>query len=421
MRNPQRPRARLTLAATVLTLLGLALLLGACGQNRSGNGGGTALADSVTAGDSLAAADSVAADSVADSGRRRGGLLGFLGRGGGEETAEEDEEEDAVPVRLATVERQDVPLYLGATATLEPEKSIEIMAKATGQILEIRVEEGDYVQAGQLLAQLDGEAERVALEETAVRADGLERELERSRAMHAQQGISDREMQDIQTRWEEADAQRQAAELRWRHTRILAPFAGTITERFVDPGQHVVAGARVFGLVDADPLLACIYLPEREAVNIAPLQETMVTPDTRPDLELPGRVLRVAPIVDTRTGTVKVTCQIRDANEHVRPGSFVRIRVQTDLHPEVPVIPKQALVPEGGENYVFKVAADSVIKVGIETGYVNGRYVEICDGLELGDRVVTVGQGSLKTGTRIRDLDEPTILADSTTGKDETP
>ncbi|MBN2171013.1 MAG: efflux RND transporter periplasmic adaptor subunit [Candidatus Krumholzibacteriota bacterium] len=420
MRDPQRPPVRLALAATILILLGLALLLGACGRSRTGNGGGTARADSVHASDSTAVADSAAADSLADRGRRRGGLLGFLGRGASEESGE-DEEEDAVPVRLATVERQDVPLYLSATATLEPEKAIEIMAKGSGQIREIRVEEGDYVQAGQLLALLDGEAERVALEEATVRADGLKRELERSRAMYTQQGISDREMQDIQTRWEEADAQRQAAELRWQYTRILAPFAGTISERYVDPGQHVTAGIRVFGLVDADPLLARIYLPEREAVSIAPLQETMVTPDTHPDLELPGRVLRVAPIVDTRTGTVKVTCQVRDTSERVRPGSFVRIRVQTDLHSQVPVIPKRALVPEGGENYVFKVMADSVIKVGIETGFVNGRYVEICGGLELGDRVVTVGQGSLKTGTKIQDLEAPTTLADSTTGKDETP
>ncbi len=83
----------------------------------------------------------------------------------------------------------------------------------------------------------------------------------------------------------------------------------------------------------------------------------------------------------------------------------MRVKVQTDIHPDVKVIPKLALVPEGGETYVFKAVADSVIKVGIETGYTNGKFVEIIDGLELGERVVTVGTGSLKSGTRIQPLE----------------
>ena len=91
--------------------------------------------------------------------------------------------------------------------------------------------------------------------------------------------------------------------------------------------------------------------------------------------------------------------------QFVIPGSFVRVRVQTDLHEDVLVIPKRALVPEGGENYVFKAVADSVVKIGIRTGYSNGRYTEVVEGLELGDRIVTVGTGSLKMGTKIRPLD----------------
>jgi RND family efflux transporter MFP subunit len=193
--------------------------------------------------------------------------------------------------------------------------------------------------------------------------------------------MSDQEFNDVRHLYEQAEAQRKLAQLNLDRTRIHAPFSGRVAERFVDLGQHVAVGSALFSLVDPDPLLARIYLPEREASRIAPGQGVVVTMDARPDLDLQGEVLRIAPIVDRRTGTVKVTCQLRGLGERLRPGSFVRVRVQTDLHPDVLVVPKRALVPEGGETYVFKVVADSVIKESVRTGYSDDRYVEILGGL----------------------------------------
>ncbi len=401
-----------SLAIILPLLLAIALAAGCGGESENGSAHAEGTdADSLqAAGDSLAAAE---ADSVAIEHEEEGFFARFLRRGG----KDDEDEVEIVPVELATVERRDVPSYLSATASLEPEKQVEIQAKASGQVVSLEVEEGDRVRQGQTLAVLDGDAQRVALEEATLRVRSLQLEYDRSLALHAEQGISDRELQDVRFRYEQADAQRKAAQLGLDHTRILAPFAGQVTQRYIDPGQHLVVGSSLFSLVDTDPLLARIHLPEKQAIHILPRQQLVINPDTRPDLDLPGEVLRIAPIVDTRTGTVKVTCQITGAAAVLKPGSFVRVRIQTDMHPDVPVIPKRALVPEGGETYVFQAVADSVIKVGVHTGYSNGRFVEITDGLALGDRVVTVGTGSLKTGSKIRELGAetaPAALADST-------
>jgi len=302
------------------------------------------------------------------------------------------------------VGRGDVPSYLGATASLEPEKRVTVQSEAMGQIRELRVEEGDFIVAGQVMATLDGEAETLALEEAALRAAARERELRRGEALHAEQGISKKELQDLRFRFDEAEAQRRSAEHRLERTRIIAPFSGRVSERLVDPGQHLGVGIPLFELVDSDPLLARIYLPEKQAVRIALGQSVVIVPDTRPDLELGGEVMRIAPVVDTRTGTVKVTCRIAGEGGLLRPGSFVRVKVQTDLHESVLVVPKRALVPEGGETYVFKAMADSVIKVAVATGYGNGSEVEIVEGLDEGDRIVVVGTGSLKNGSKFKDL-----------------
>jgi len=96
------------------------------------------------------------------------------------------------------------------------------------------------------------------------------------------------------------------------------------------------------------------------------------------------------------------------------------VKVQTDIHRDVLVIPKRALVPEGGETYVFKAVADSVIKVNIRTGFSNGHNVEILEGLDEGERVVSVGTGSLRPGTKIEDLSaDGKALADSTPAEDD--
>jgi len=377
---------------SILILLSL-MTLGACSKF-SGDEDSREGADSTL----HAASDSALSDNPKVE--KKGGFFSRFRKDG----RQEEERDEAVPVELAEVERRNVPNYLGATASLEAEKQVEILSKAAGQILELLAEEGDAVREGQVVGRLDGEVQRVALEEATLRVRSAEGLFRRSEALHENQGISDQEFQEVRFRFDEAEAQRQAAEIALEHCRILAPFSGVISQRFVDPGQHVILGNPIFSIVDADPLLARVFLPEKEAVRIETGQDVVISPSTHPDQEIRGEVLRISPIVDTRTGTVKVTCRIPGDSE-LRPGSFVRVQVQTDLHSDVMVIPKRALVPEGGENYVFKAVADSVIKIGIETGYSNGRFVEVVGGLELGDKVVTVGTGSLKMGTKIRPLD----------------
>ncbi|MBD3235437.1 MAG: efflux RND transporter periplasmic adaptor subunit [Candidatus Eisenbacteria bacterium] len=358
----------------------------------AGAQGGSTAADSAGVSDEhLAAAETEQED--------RGFFARLFHRG-----EEEEQEEEAVPVELAEVVVADLPNYLLSTATLEPEKQAEILAKVPGEIERIQTEEGERVPAGAVLAILDGAVPRVALEEAEARLDALRLDLERVAALHEQNLASDKDLQDARSAFAQGEAQRKAAALEVEYTRITAPFTGQIAERRVDPGQTVAVGTALFSIVDAEPLLARIHLPEREAVRITPGQPVVITPDTAPDRALRGEVLRVAPIVDARTGTVKVTCSVRETADLLRPGSFVRVKVETDVQEDVVCIPKRALVPEGEDNYVFKAAADSVVKTSIVTGHHNHTLVEVLEGLSPGEQVVTVGHGALKHGSKIRPI-----------------
>lgn len=385
------------------------------------------------AADSVAAPDSLRARNDAPSGKQKS--QNFVDRilHRGEKKKEEKKKEEPVPVEIATVEIRDLPGYLSSTSTLEAENRAELVAKAAGEVRSLRVEEGDWVREGQVLLELDGDAQQVALEEMTARAHKLKADLERAEALKARELASAKDLADVRLIYEQAEAARKSAELQYQYTRVTAPFTGRIVRRTVDRGQNVSPGTPLFTLVDPDPLLANIYLPEKDAMRLRVGEEIRVSPDAHADRDYLGAILRISPIVDERTGTVKVTCRVNgpapdqersdDAtptpegtgepvrigdrpteDAPLRPGSFVRVKLLTGIRKDAHLLAKRALVPEGGENYVFKVTADSVRKVGVLLGGADDRSVEILAGLDPGDQVVSVGQGALKNGAKIRIL-----------------
>jgi len=112
----------------------------------------------------------------------------------------------------------------------------------------------------------------------------------------------------------------------------------------------------------------------------------------------------LAPEVDQRTGSVKVTAETRGGGI---PGSFVRVRIVTDTRPSALTIPRRGVVADAGDRFVFVCEADTVRKVGVRVGYEDEGYAEILEGLQEGDSVVVAGSGGVRTGTRIKIIGRP--------------
>jgi membrane fusion protein (multidrug efflux system) len=246
-----------------------------------------------------------------------------------------------------------------------------------------------------------------------VRALSLENEYERTRALLEKDLATDREFDDKKLLMDEAAAKLVVGEIRLDYTKVRAPFSGRVTLRHIDVGQYVQVNEALFDLADFDPLLVRVYMPERQVDRIEVGQRVRVFPDAKDDLSYAGRVRMIAPVVDTRSGTVKVTVELEGAPEELRIGSFVRVQITTDVHQDALVIPKLALIEDGGETYVFRAEADSVVKVRVETGYTDEEFAEVLVGLDDDQRVITVGQGGLKHGTRVRELGAETAESDA--------
>lgn len=333
----------------------------------------------------------------------------------GDRAGKDEKEVVRVPVELAVAEPHDIPAFFQATGSLEARRNVELMAKAQGQITRIHHEEGEFVEQGQVLVEIEHDEEQILLEKAKVNLENAERELRRAEELSGKGLSAEREYENAKQARDLAFHERDLARIGLQDRIIRAPFPGQIAERSVELGQTISPGQPLFRLVDVSPLEVRLFLPEQVVRDLEVGQLVQIRPDIDPDRPLQGTVHQIAPVVDPATSTLKVTLRVQETPGTARVGSFVRARITTDVHVDVVSIPKRALVPEAGANYVFVAEGDSVRKVAVTTGYADDEFIEVLGGVALGDRVVEVGQGALRDGSKIRDL-EAERAADSSRG-----
>ena len=315
--------------------------------------------------------------------------------------AKKGEKEDApVPVELARAEERAISAFYRASSVVEADREVELVAKAPGRVRRVEIEEGSWVRQGQVLAELENDAERIQLKQAELRAADQERELERRKALLDQNLVTREEFDATASKREQAVADRDLAAIRVEDTIIRAPFDGQVTNRKIVPGQHINVSEPLFTLVDFDPLRVRIHLPEGVARKVKPGEEVQLDVEALAT-PVPAVVERVAPVVDPGTSTVRLTLLVRGPTKDLRVGGFVKARIVTDTQMRALSIPKVALVEEGGLRSVFVAESDSVRKVEVHTGLWDDTHVEILDGLETGSYVVSLGQGGLRTGSKV--------------------
>jgi RND family efflux transporter MFP subunit len=328
-----------------------------------------------------------------------------------------------VPVEVAEVVRRSISSFIETNGTLEAENEVDLVARISGPIVELLVEEGDLVQKDQLLARIDDEeiASQVEISEVALKEAKLS--FERAEKLKESNLISPEEYDQAQTRLDTAEAQLEGNRVLLGFTEIRAPFTGLIVVRYIDFAQQMSPNAPLFRLSDFNPLLCPIQIPERDLSKVRLGQRAHLTFEGWPDERFEASVLRISPVVDATTGTVKVTLEV-EARGRLRPGMFARVFVETDTRPDVLVIPKAALSLESLGDTVYVAAEGKADRREVDLGFREGDFVEAQSGVSEGERVVVVGQDGLSDGTPIRVLSEKEIeerigRPHSTQGADE--
>ncbi len=318
-----------------------------------------------------------------------------------------DKEKAPIPVSVASILTGPVSSYITSTANLVAEDEVKVLAEAEGRVAELLVEEGHRVGRGQVLAALAREDAEIALNKAQLKATNAR--LAHDRAVQvADDQLLSRETFDKIT-MENDIAQQELAEAKWRldKTMIRAPFGGRVTERNVKPGQHVRPGDYLFTVSDFDPLIARIYLPEKDVFGLKEGRDVRITLKADERTRFRGRIRQISPIVDTNTGTVKVTVEATAPPAEVRPGAFVTIDVVRETHPQAVLLPREAIIRELQDAYVFLANGDVAERRAVTLGLEEGRHVEALSGVKPGDQVIVAGQGSLKQGSAIKVIPAP--------------
>jgi len=338
-----------------------------------------------------------------------GGNEGEPGRPGGGRgpDAAAGQEEPAIAVRVGEIVREPISSLYSTSATLRADRQATVIARTRGVIERLVVEEGDSVVAGQALAYLEDDEQRIA----AVRAKSAEerakREFDRVSGLHDRGLSSLDEYEASRTEAEDSAQALELAELELSRTVIRAPIAGMVVARYLDVGATVSDGTPVYDLADLDPLYADVNIPERHVTRLKPGQEVVLTADAT-GARASALIERIAPAVDPTTGTVKVTVAVQ-GDSGLRPGAFVRVDIITDTHPDALVVERSALVAEGRRWFVYRLGDENKVEqIEVMLGFENGNRVEIDHTadpevvLSSGDQVVTVGAPALSDGAKVR-------------------
>jgi membrane fusion protein (multidrug efflux system) len=317
---------------------------------------------------------------------------------------EEGEEKAPVPVEVTEVARGTVASYITSTANLVAENQVKILSEFEGRVSRLAVEEGDFVSRNQVLATLVRDDAEIALRKAELKETNASLAYDRGQDLIEKELISREEFDRFTMDYE--IAKQELAEAKWRleKTTIRAPFGGQISERMIQVGQNIQLADELFQITDYDPLIARIFLPERDILGLEEGRDVKIRLNAAENVEFSGRIRQISPIVDTSTGTVKVTVEAVDEPRAVRPGSFVTINIVRETHSEALLIPREAVVRELQSAHVFVVEEEFARRRDIALGLEEGDVVEALNGLEQGERVITAGQGGLRDGAPVKIL-----------------
>ena len=306
-----------------------------------------------------------------------------------------------IPVEAMDVTRGDISAYYSNTATLEAVEEATIVSKIRGIVEEIMVEEGDQVKKGQVLARIEDDQYRIETERAKATMDRLYNDYQRNKELFDKELISVEVYENSRFEYESQKSAYELAQLNLEYSSIKSPISGVISERFIKVGNMIGTDQQVFHVSDFDPIQAIIHIPEHERSKIRKGQRAELSADALPGQTFTGNVERISPIIDPQTGTFKVTVYLTDNRDLLRPGMFGRIKIVYDTRVNTKMIPKSAVMSVDETQSVFVVKDSVAYKKIIRTGYVNGKNIEVIDGLDDGEIVVTTGQGSLTDSTRV--------------------
>ena len=305
-----------------------------------------------------------------------------------------------VPVVTAAVERVPLAVEVEALGTARANEAVQVTSKASNTVAVVRFEEGQTVARGAVLVELDGTQARADLAAAEAALAESRSTFKRSRDLHAQQALSESQLEQIEATFKANEARVAAARSRLADTVVRAPFAGRVGLRRVSVGALVSPGMVITTLDDTSVMKLDFEVPESFIAVLEPGLDIEATSIAYPGRLFTGAVASVDSRVDPVSRSVTVRAAVPNAEGLLKPGMFLSVRLTREPSPAL-VVPESALVPERGAVYVFAVEDGIARRREVQTGRRQPGRVELLRGANAGDRVIVEGTQKVRDGAPV--------------------
>ena len=312
----------------------------------------------------------------------------------------------AMPVKVGIVRTGTISEEISAVGTLLANESVMIRPERDGRITAIHFTEGQVVRKGEKLVSLDT-AEIEAQLAAATSELNLNRSrLKRAEELHEKKFISAQALDDAREALNQSTARHAEVKARLEKSAVIAPFEGVVGLRQVSPGAYAKAGQDVARLEGIGTLKLDFRVPEIYLGRIRTRQEVLVRLDAFGTEAFRGEIYAIEPSVDEQTRTVLLRARVPNPGTRLKPGMFARVILVLETRENALIVPEQALVPQGQDRFVYRLADGKAVMAKIELGLRRPGEVEIRSGLTAGETIIVDGQ------LRLRDGSPVTVLAD---------
>lgn len=307
-----------------------------------------------------------------------------------------------VVVEMAKVTIGAIARRIEALGTTMSDESVIIRPEVSGRIAQFHFREGERVARGALLVSLDDSIQAAQLEQAQAALALSKTNHDRAVELFNRKAGTQRAVDESLGAMRQDQARVRLQEATLAKSQIRAPFAGVIGLRSASVGDYVNPGQAIVNLESVDTIKVDFRVPEINLATLAVGQKIDVRIDAFPTSAFSGEVFAIDPLVDRSGHAVVLRARIANMGGPLRPGMFARVTLIADNRDGVVLVPEQAIVPRGEEQFVFRVIDGRALLTKVELGQRRDAMVEIRQGLSRGDTVVTAGQMKLRDSAPVR-------------------
>jgi membrane fusion protein (multidrug efflux system) len=307
----------------------------------------------------------------------------------------------SVTVEAVKVATLSLPQTITAVGSLRSDESVTLRPEVAGRINTIAFQEGQPVAKGAMLVRLDPAVPLAEAQQARANLVLAKTKWDRAIDLAKSNFISGQAKDEAENNYKVAEASAQLAEAKLAKMDLRAPFSGIIGLRSVSMGDYVKEGADLVNLESIDPLKVDFRVPEIYMRQVKVGQPLQVQLDALPGRTFEGKVFAVNPLIDAAGRSVVIRAMVRNPDTSLRPGMFARVRLITRDAQDALVLPEEALVPQGDQQFVYRILDGKAVRTKVDVGQRRDSKVEILNGVDKDDMVVTAGQLKLRDGAPV--------------------